>query len=302
MEEDVGRGRHGRKINEHSFARRDRQGLLLLLEKEVVGVSKDHLQCKEHMMPKQVVRVHIRARSHEPEAPLQPPPELPVESPTAHQQPLNERNVEEESYGGGPHDLSILSIYHKHKAIPIWDAEPNNVEVLKKNMSSINNGKKVINIPKMSRDVESDSGITAHLYTIVGDEDDHLWQPVKTRFRKGKHNNHNSTDIAISKNSSREQNKDVTTYFFTDFPKSFGVKSMLNTFNYYGEIVEVVIPAKRGRRGKRFGFARFDRVVDGRGFEKELDSIIIGMEKITVNLVTISTVRYRTEEIRQKWG
>ncbi|MCI93148.1 hypothetical protein A2U01_0114446, partial [Trifolium medium] len=35
---------------------------------------------------------------------------------------------------------------------------------------------------------------------------------------------------------------------------------MLNAFQYYGNVVEVVIPAKRNRGGKRFGFARFDRV------------------------------------------
>ncbi|MCI70227.1 hypothetical protein A2U01_0091490, partial [Trifolium medium] len=43
MEEDIGRGRHGKKSNAHSSARRE------LAAKEVV-VSKDHLRRKEHMM------------------------------------------------------------------------------------------------------------------------------------------------------------------------------------------------------------------------------------------------------------
>ncbi|MCI52406.1 hypothetical protein A2U01_0073650, partial [Trifolium medium] len=40
----------------------------------------------------------------------------------APQQPPQQRNVEEEGYGGGPRDLSLLSDYHKHTTIPIWDA------------------------------------------------------------------------------------------------------------------------------------------------------------------------------------
>ncbi|XP_045820034.1 uncharacterized protein LOC123913360 [Trifolium pratense] len=48
--------------------------------------------------------------------------------------------------------------------------------------------------------------------------------------------------------------------------------------------MEVVIPAKRDKGGRRFGFARFDRVSDVRKFEYELDNIIIGREKLSVNL------------------
>jgi hypothetical protein len=49
----------------------------------------------------------------------QPPP--PQQAP-----PQNEVQV----YGGGPHDLSLLTEYHKHRAIPIWDANPNNNAVI----------------------------------------------------------------------------------------------------------------------------------------------------------------------------
>ncbi|GAU46303.1 hypothetical protein TSUD_283280 [Trifolium subterraneum] len=71
---------------------------------------------------------------------------------------------------------------------------------------------------------------------------------------------------------------------------------MLNAFNHYGEILEVVIPAKRDRGGKIFGFARFDRVGDARRFEKDLDNIIIGRDKISVNLS-----RYqRLDDVRRK--
>ncbi|PNX61582.1 hypothetical protein L195_g060730, partial [Trifolium pratense] len=58
---------------------------------------------------------------------------------------------------------------------------------------------------------------------------------------------------------------------------------MLNIFQHYGNIVEVVIPAKRDKGGRRFGFARFDQVKDVRRFGIELDNIIIGRDKIYVN-------------------
>ncbi|MCI58511.1 RNA-binding protein 25-like, partial [Trifolium medium] len=58
---------------------------------------------------------------------------------------------------------------------------------------------------------------------------------------------------------------------------------MLNIFQHYGNIVEVVIPAKRDKGGRRFGFARFDQVKDVRRFGIELDNIIIGRDKIFVN-------------------
>ncbi|GAU45707.1 hypothetical protein TSUD_86830 [Trifolium subterraneum] len=59
---------------------------------------------------------------------------------------------------------------------------------------------------------------------------------------------------------------------------------MFNAFQYYGDIIEVIIPAKLDKRWRRFGFARFDKVVDGHRFEYELDNIIIGRDKIDVNL------------------
>ncbi|PNX60436.1 hypothetical protein L195_g060180, partial [Trifolium pratense] len=59
---------------------------------------------------------------------------------------------------------------------------------------------------------------------------------------------------------------------------------MFNIFQKYGEVVEVVIPAKRDRGGRRFGFARFDHVWDVRKFGFELDGIIIGRDKICVNV------------------
>ncbi|GAU51106.1 hypothetical protein TSUD_141480 [Trifolium subterraneum] len=79
----------------------------------------------------------------------------------------------------------------------------------------------------------------------MGEEDGQQWQPVKSRNRYGKQNHR--TDIATSMKTTRQPADDITTYFFTDFPNSFGANAMLNAFKYYGDIVEVVIPAKHDK-------------------------------------------------------
>ncbi|PNX71430.1 hypothetical protein L195_g027309, partial [Trifolium pratense] len=113
-------------------------------------------------------------------------------------------------------------------------------------------------------------------------DDNHDWQTVRGRNRHG--NNPFKPDIATSRYFKKENFNLFTTYFFSDIPDSFGAKALFNAFHYYGDIMEVVIPAKRDKGGRRFGFARFDRVNDPRQFEFELDNIIIGRNKISVNL------------------
>ncbi|MCH94716.1 RNA-binding protein 25-like, partial [Trifolium medium] len=133
----------------------------------------------------------------------------------------------------------------------------------------------------------------------MGDEYDNQWQTVKGRNRKGFQK---KLDIATTKTSIREYTDDITTYFFTNFPDSFGANAMLRAFQHYGDVTEVVIPVKRGVGGHRFGFARFYRVVDTRRFESELDSIIIGREKISVNLSRFHRVEgERRPERDQVW-
>lgn len=75
-----------------------------------------------------------------------------------------------------------------------------------------------------------------------------------------------------------------TTFFFTNFPENFFAKHMLKSFLHYGEFEEVIIPAKRDKLGKRFGFARAVNVKEPERFVVKLDNIIIGSEKIMVNM------------------
>jgi hypothetical protein len=149
-EEDVGRGRHGRDSSRaHASARskgaapapkrgRDRHGQSLVqgthdAEAGGSGGSRSRAQSRlgqphgdvPAAQPDFDANQYINYRAeyaedqqpphHQPE-PQQAPPEVIVQPP---------QNVQEQVYGGGPRDLSLLSEYHKHRAIPIWDANPN---------------------------------------------------------------------------------------------------------------------------------------------------------------------------------
>lgn len=106
------------------------------------------------------------------------------------------------------------------------------------------------------------------------------WQEVR---RKKKVNQQKRSDITRShlyfpKDAIR------TTYFFTNFPEKFHAKQMLKAFLHYGDFDEVVIPAKRDKIRKRFDFARSVNVKEPERFAVKLDNIIIGREKIMVNM------------------
>ncbi|CAJ2667747.1 unnamed protein product [Trifolium pratense] len=110
------------------------------------------------------------------------------------------------------------------------------------------------------------------------------WNEVIGRNQRRRNNGHGKIDIATTTRQHRENEIPYVTYFFTDFPDSFGANAMSNIFHKYGDIVEVVIPDRRDKRGRRFGFARFENVSNTRSFEYELDGIIIGRDKISVNI------------------
>ncbi|MCI15025.1 RNA-binding protein 25-like, partial [Trifolium medium] len=115
-------------------------------------------------------------------------------------------------------------------------------------------------------------------------EDVSGWNTVKGRIRNRKVQNQQWPDIATAPNFSLDNATELTSYYFTDIPDNYGAKAMFNAFNHYGNIKEVVIPVKRDIRGRRFGFARFTSVTNPLLFERELDTIIIGRDKIAVNI------------------
>ncbi|OIW09439.1 hypothetical protein TanjilG_07824 [Lupinus angustifolius] len=74
-----------------------------------------------------------------------------------------------------------------------------------------------------------------------------------------------------------------STFFFTNFPDDFGVAEMWAIFQKYGSVGDVMIPKKRDRRGKRFGFVRFKQSGDDEFLEKALMNLWIGNFKVGLN-------------------
>ncbi|PWA72620.1 hypothetical protein CTI12_AA267320 [Artemisia annua] len=104
----------------------------------------------------------------------------------------------------------------------------------------------------------------------------------------GKHNK----NLRSRRNSNTENHQfnhtskqiNTITYYFTNFPHNWNHTIMLDIFNKYGHAIDVYIAGKRNKDGKRFGFCRFTGVKDCIAFEKILNTIQIGTQKIKCNL------------------
>ncbi|WJX33025.1 hypothetical protein P8452_21280 [Trifolium repens] len=158
MDRDIGRGRHGRETSKaHASARlkgtapapkrgRGRQGQQLVQgthDGEAGASVGSHSRLRRGRVQQPVAQPDFDtneyinedadyAEEQAPPAPQQAPPGP------------NEVQV----YGGGPHDLSLLTEYYKHRAIPIWEANSNNHEVLKRKLCCISGAKRVTDIDK----------------------------------------------------------------------------------------------------------------------------------------------------------
>ncbi|XP_058775265.1 uncharacterized protein LOC131649523 [Vicia villosa] len=81
-----------------------------------------------------------------------------------------------------------------------------------------------------------------------------------------------------------EKKGEITSLFVSDFPDDTTAKVLFELFGCSGNVVEVAIAPRRNAFGKRFGFARFVEVTDGRLLAVRLDNIIIAGKKIHVNV------------------
>ncbi|GKV24806.1 hypothetical protein SLEP1_g34372 [Rubroshorea leprosula] len=58
---------------------------------------------------------------------------------------------------------------------------------------------------------------------------------------------------------------------------------MWRAFSGYGRVIDIYVPNRKDRYGRRFRFARFQEVKNVSMLEKELDHIKVGGVKIHVN-------------------
>ncbi|XP_058758617.1 uncharacterized protein LOC131631862 [Vicia villosa] len=84
--------------------------------------------------------------------------------------------------------------------------------------------------------------------------------------------------------------------FFSEIPDRIKAVDIFNLFGCIGDIEEVVIPPKRNKLGKRFGFARFKEGEDARLLAVKLDNVIIDGKKIHANLPRFN----RSQEVARK--
>nr|GEU76477.1 RNA-directed DNA polymerase, eukaryota, reverse transcriptase zinc-binding domain protein [Tanacetum cinerariifolium] len=75
-----------------------------------------------------------------------------------------------------------------------------------------------------------------------------------------------------------------TSIYVTNLPERFGAMDLWNTCQSYGHVVDTFIPDKRSKAGKRFGFARFIKIIDVDKLVNNLCMIWIGRSKLHANV------------------
>ncbi|GLU07239.1 hypothetical protein SLE2022_242030 [Rubroshorea leprosula] len=76
----------------------------------------------------------------------------------------------------------------------------------------------------------------------------------------------------------------TTTFFFYNFSEELEAKFLWNSFRMYGKAVDVYIPSKRDKRGKRFGFVRMAGVKNEMQMERQLNTMWISWYKMKVKI------------------
>ncbi|XP_058752176.1 uncharacterized protein LOC131625325 [Vicia villosa] len=76
----------------------------------------------------------------------------------------------------------------------------------------------------------------------------------------------------------------VTSFFVSEFGARWKALDLFYEFKAFGDIVEVVVPPKKDRYGRRYGFVRFVNVSDVKSLETKLDNMFLDGRKLHVNL------------------
>ncbi|GLU09811.1 hypothetical protein SLE2022_266510 [Rubroshorea leprosula] len=76
----------------------------------------------------------------------------------------------------------------------------------------------------------------------------------------------------------------VWTFFFYNFPEMLTEKNLWYRFQRCGKVVDVFVPKKRDKWGKRFGFVRMVGVQNEYQMERKLNEIWFGRYKLRVNI------------------
>ncbi|XP_020228222.1 uncharacterized protein LOC109809352 [Cajanus cajan] len=108
------------------------------------------------------------------------------------------------------------------------------------------------------------------------------WTILQNRSKGHNGRTRRKEHYGLSDEKGRNQ-EHLTSFFFTNFLRSYGAKEMWHEFSRHVNIKEVFISVKVDKRGERLGFARFSEVKDARIMALTLDKIFIQGRKIMVN-------------------
>ncbi|GKD52954.1 RNA-directed DNA polymerase, eukaryota, nucleotide-binding alpha-beta plait domain protein, partial [Tanacetum coccineum] len=97
------------------------------------------------------------------------------------------------------------------------------------------------------------------------------WQEVPSR----NHRRYNADDVS----------KVAKSVFVTNFPESVSARDLWKSCSVYGTVVDVFIPSKKSKAGKRFAFVRFIKVFNLDRLVENLCTIWIGRYHLYANLV-----------------
>lgn len=89
-------------------------------------------------------------------------------------------------------------------------------------------------------------------------------------------------DVAVE-GRKRNDGAEVTSFIITEFSDKWKARDLLIELKELGEIVDVVIPSKRDRRGRRYSFTRSINVEDEKLLAIKLDNVILEGRKLFAN-------------------
>ncbi|KAL4559089.1 hypothetical protein LXL04_031222 [Taraxacum kok-saghyz] len=76
----------------------------------------------------------------------------------------------------------------------------------------------------------------------------------------------------------------ATSFFITNFPEIWSSSDIWKELSAVGKIVDLFIPTKRNKAGRKFGFARFFGVSDVGKFEQQLNGVWMNKLRLKANL------------------
>ncbi|CAL5205475.1 unnamed protein product [Lathyrus oleraceus] len=116
----------------------------------------------------------------------------------------------------------------------------------------------------------------------------HLWREAELR-------------VGSQRGKGLTKDDPMSSFFFTKFSFFRGAKEMFEIFKEHGMVVEVVIPPRRDKRGKIYGFVRFIKVVDARILAVKLDNIFIQGKKIYANIPRFQRGRNVDQQLEKSY-